>query len=624
MDAKKLRYVAVLIAIVIALAISVMMIPALARAVLGLLFVLFVPGYIATYAFFGKDELDWLERLSYSIGLSISFVVLTIMFSNTYLNIPIRTSTVIAEIIALCIFFTLIIAAKKSPAIQDIYVKTGKAISLRRGIRAKALKYAALIIILMLLILNFSISVTSEKQYKYYRDDNAQYLKYDAENGSIEEKRGIVISRPYKIDFENGLTFIGYDMNPTLSKGEKVQFTYYFRPSKDITLQELTVVTDLNNDVSVFQKQLQLPSISLKNGQIISLSGEMTIPKWIPSETYTMHLSLMDGYYRINNSGSAEIGRTYIPYPFDELYNKSMDVQFYYSNENSVLKNVEITHPITYIFDNKIAFLGYDIAPETVAQGQKYGITYYWKSLAPVKKDYTVFVHITDERGNIKFQHDHALPLQTSRWKAGDVIAERYDVTVPENIDDATYMIRFGLYDASNGERMQLERSWYRDNAAYLGKIIVKKNTIDDYYDNEDNVRIIDTILNTSRQAKNISIQNPIILDYGPLVVLGYELTELRDGKASNVTYYITAKGMDGNYSIRTIITETDGPGLITFDTQVPKIEKGEVISLVAPVIVPDDYAGREFIFTFAVKNNTNAEFLESSSQFLSKVSVVK
>jgi len=82
---------------------------------------------------------------------------------------------------------------------------------------------------------------------------------------------------------------------------------------------------------------------------------------------------------------------------------------------------------------------------------------------------------MTDDRGNIKFQQDHALPLKTSQWNAGNVIAEKYDVTVPENIGEGTYLIRFGLYDPSTGERMQLERSWYRDNAAYLGKISVRK-----------------------------------------------------------------------------------------------------------------------------------------------------
>jgi len=100
-----------------------------------------------------------------------------------------------------------------------------------------------------------------------------------------------------------------------------------------------------------------------------------------------------------------------------------------------------------------------------------------------------------------------------------------------------------------------------------------------------------------------------MILDYGPLVILGYDLAELREGQASNVTYYLKAKDVGGTYSIRTIITETNGPGLVTFDTQVPPMEDGEVISITAPVIIPNNYAGRDFIFTFALKSSTSSEF---------------
>ena len=47
------------------------------RAVLGFILVLFVPGYVFVSALFpGNDELDGIERLALSIGLSICIVVL--------------------------------------------------------------------------------------------------------------------------------------------------------------------------------------------------------------------------------------------------------------------------------------------------------------------------------------------------------------------------------------------------------------------------------------------------------------------------------------------------------------------------------------------------------------------
>ncbi len=53
------------------------------RAVVGFLLVLFIPGFAATYALFPKnDELDEIERIALSIGLSIALVVLTIAALN--------------------------------------------------------------------------------------------------------------------------------------------------------------------------------------------------------------------------------------------------------------------------------------------------------------------------------------------------------------------------------------------------------------------------------------------------------------------------------------------------------------------------------------------------------------
>jgi len=78
---------------------------------------------------------------------------------------------------------------------------------------------------------------------------------------------------------------------------------YYFRAAKDITSQELTVATDFNKDegngVSVFQKQERFPSISLKSGQIIALSGKNDDP-WMDSFRYLHNAVVSDGRIRPN------------------------------------------------------------------------------------------------------------------------------------------------------------------------------------------------------------------------------------------------------------------------------------------------------------------------------------
>jgi hypothetical protein len=56
------------------------------------------------------------------------------------------------------------------------------------------------------------------------------------------------------------------------------------------------------------------------------------------------------------------------------------------------------------------------------------------------------------------FQHDHQ-PLHgtypTSRWFAGELIREQYELTVPPNLEPGIYTIWIGLWNPLTHERLQ-------------------------------------------------------------------------------------------------------------------------------------------------------------------------
>ncbi|MBU0649488.1 DUF1616 domain-containing protein [Patescibacteria group bacterium] len=72
------------------------------RVVLGSVFVLFVPGYFLMQAFFKKEEIDFLEKITLSIVLSITSVPLAILFLNVIFGVKINAvnTTVIILMIA--------------------------------------------------------------------------------------------------------------------------------------------------------------------------------------------------------------------------------------------------------------------------------------------------------------------------------------------------------------------------------------------------------------------------------------------------------------------------------------------------------------------------------------------
>jgi uncharacterized membrane protein len=63
-------------------------------------YVLFLPGFLFSYVFFGPKKIDYLERFGLSFALSLSAVPLTVFYTNL-LGIKISKQSVVIEILAL-------------------------------------------------------------------------------------------------------------------------------------------------------------------------------------------------------------------------------------------------------------------------------------------------------------------------------------------------------------------------------------------------------------------------------------------------------------------------------------------------------------------------------------------
>ena len=82
-----------------------------ARAILGLIYVLFLPGYVVVRCFY--NEVDWIEKTALSFGLSIALVIISVMFSNLVLKIPITSLTNFLVLLAVMLITFLLHKYKK-------------------------------------------------------------------------------------------------------------------------------------------------------------------------------------------------------------------------------------------------------------------------------------------------------------------------------------------------------------------------------------------------------------------------------------------------------------------------------------------------------------------------------
>ena len=101
----------------------------------------------------------------------------------------------------------------------------------------------------------------------------------------------------------------------------------------------------------------------------------------------------------------------------------------------------QVQHPRRAIFGDRLEFLGYDINPPgPLAPGDTFEIDYYWRARARMDKNYRLVVRMDgwdalEMRRWVRVFNDHGgfYGLHpTTRWRPGEVVRERYRITIPE------------------------------------------------------------------------------------------------------------------------------------------------------------------------------------------------
>jgi hypothetical protein len=84
-------------------------------------------------------------------------------------------------------------------------------------------------------------------------------------------------------------------------------------------------------------------------------------------------------------------------------------------------------------------------------------MTLHWETIAPVARDYTVFLHLVDGEGQVQAQGDGP-PLDgwypTSYWQAGEVLVDLHRLSVGQEAPTGDYRLLVGLYTLGDGLRL--------------------------------------------------------------------------------------------------------------------------------------------------------------------------
>jgi hypothetical protein len=93
------------------------------------------------------------------------------------------------------------------------------------------------------------------------------------------------------------------------------------------------------------------------------------------------------------------------------------------------------------------------------------------------QEDYTVFVHVVDDEGEMIGAADHQPPTPTRQWKAGSTVEYTHAVYAPisDHVGAATFVV--GLYSRVSGERLPLSGELFEHRAVKAGTFEIRERT---------------------------------------------------------------------------------------------------------------------------------------------------
>ncbi len=137
----------------------------------------------------------------------------------------------------------------------------------------------------------------------------------------------------------------------------------------------------------------------------------------------------------------------------------------------------EGTHASPERFGPGILLLGHTLPAERLRAGEALEVTLYWRATQALDQDFSVFVHLLDERGNLVAQRDsqpNAGQYPTSTWMPGTVVRDQYTVPLPRDLSPGSYSVLVGMYEWPSLQRLRVETGGVASgDSVRVGKVVV-------------------------------------------------------------------------------------------------------------------------------------------------------
>lgn len=130
-------------------------------------------------------------------------------------------------------------------------------------------------------------------------------------------------------------------------------------------------------------------------------------------------------------------------------------------------------------FADSIALVGATL-PDLATPGRDFLITTEWLALRPAEDNYTIYLHLRDQRNQTVAQVDRQPTngsFPTSAWQVGDLVWDRATLRLPPEMVPGTYRLVGGLYRLADQRRLEAQTPFGRaeSDEVLIGEIVVRE-----------------------------------------------------------------------------------------------------------------------------------------------------
>lgn len=253
-----------------------------------------------------------------------------------------------------------------------------------------------------------------------------------------------------RVQLGDSILFLGYDLDFSDVAGDEIGVNLYWqclRAMKESYLVYLKLVDVYHiwGQVDGIPLGGQLPTNWWQEGLVVRDPWEIAILPGTPPGVYHIEVILYD----------AESQQSLAPTGGGPLLLGPLEIP---RRGPPLVSSLDIEHPVEVSLGDNVRFLGYNVE-SGFRPGDNIHLTLFWQCLEKMQQDYTVFIHLLDERGNIVAQKDNP-PVDgfysTTKWESREIVRDQYNLVISPEASPGQYQLAIGMYLAETGERLRV------------------------------------------------------------------------------------------------------------------------------------------------------------------------